>query len=105
VSAEAKTKWSTIVAMSAAMLHHAEAGEWLELAELENHRRVLINADMHAPSQDADCAEYAQVLQTLLSLDQQTMALAHAGQTALVKQLQVIAQGRSAVQAYAQQSR
>ena len=87
------------------MLCHAEAGEWLELAELENHRRALINADMQAPPQDADCAEYAQVLQSILSLDQKTIALAHAGQTALVKQLQVIAQGRSAVQAYAQQSR
>ena len=98
-------QWSVIVAMSAAMLRHAEAGEWFELAELENRRRVLINADMQAPPQDADCTEYAHVLQSILSLDQQTIALAHAGQTALVKQLQVIAQGRSAVQAYAQQSR
>ena len=99
------SQWATIIAMSAALLRHAEAGEWLELAALENQRRALINTGMRAPPADVDCADYAQALQTLLSLDKQTMALAHAGQVELAKQLQVIGLGRSAVQAYAQQDR
>ncbi len=87
------------------MLRDAEAGEWLELVELESQRRPLISAAMQAQRPDTDCSEYAGALQTLLALDQQIMALAQAGQAALVKQLQAITVGRSAVRVYAQQSR
>lgn len=91
--------------MTEAMLSHAEAAEWLELAALENQRRALIAGNLQAAPDDASTAEYAGTLQRLLALDARIMALAQAGHSALAKQLQAIGLGRSAVQAYAQQSR
>ncbi len=82
------------------MLHHAEAGEWLELTGLEIQRRALIASDMQAPPHDSDTDSYAQILQCILTLDARTMALAEGGHATLAKQLQIIGLGRCAVQAY-----
>jgi hypothetical protein len=105
VTGVTRAQWSAILDLSAVMLRHAKAGEWLRLADLEVQRRTMINTDMQHPPQDSDCEAYARVLQSILSLDRQIMALAHTGQAELVKELQGIALGRTAVQAYAQQSR
>lgn len=92
-----------ILAMSEAMLQHAEAGEWLELACLESQRRALIARDMQVPPQNAD--GYTRILQRILSLDTRIKALAQSGQTAIAKQLHAIGLGRSAVRAYTYQAR
>jgi hypothetical protein len=93
---------SVIVAWSESMLRCARAGEWLELAELEARRRDLIAIATAAPPLSAQGQDnYRQTLQRVLLLDQQVIALAQSGHTALAKQLQTMSVGRNAVQAYA----
>lgn len=88
-----------IVVLSETMLRCAERGEWLELADLEAKRYVLITAAM-PPSEAATSEAYARSVQRILDLDLRTQALAQAGHSSLAKQLRSINTGRSAVHAY-----
>ena len=90
---------SDIIVLSETMLCCAEQGKWLELADLEARRYVLIAA-AKPPLEVTAIPAYARSVQRILALDRRTQVLAQAGHSVLAKQLRGINIGRSAVHAY-----
>jgi len=91
--------WEQVIELSEQMLQTTQAEDWDKLEQIEEERRTLIYAS--TPPSDAEGrAEVLQVIQKILELDRQVIALCEKGQQALAEKIRSLRIGARARNAY-----
>ncbi|MCK4841121.1 MAG: flagellar protein FliT [Methylococcales bacterium] len=91
---------AALVLMSQTMLEKAQTGEWDDVKELENERRVLLEQFFDADELTDEVATIQIGIQTIQQLDRRLMDLGQQKKIELSKLLQGFNQGKKAVKAY-----
>jgi hypothetical protein len=90
-----------LISLSLTMLEKAREESWDDVFVLEAERSELIRLFFLDPIQQADIATVATGIQSMMTIDQDTMALGVLNRFDLAQTLQTMEQGKKAVKAYA----
>lgn len=86
--------------LSNSMLLEAEQHNWGALSELEDRRAQVIERLFQHPAISESLAGIANMLREVIELDQKTIALGEEARSALKNEMQMLSQGKRAVNAY-----
>lgn len=88
------------LAISETMLEQAEQKEWKELTQLESKRALVLEKLFQHPAMPVSLARVASMLRQIIEIDQMTIAFGDDARNALKMELQLLTQGKRAVDAY-----
>lgn len=86
--------------LTAAMQVEAGHQDWEQLSELESRRSIVIEKLFQHPAMPLSLASIAGMLRKIIELDQETIALGQEARQALKSEMQLLTQGKRAVDAY-----
>lgn len=89
-----------LISLSQTILEKARQDSWDEVAVLEAERRELIELFFSEPIQPENAEEVGVGIQTILTIDRETMALGSLTMLDLSENMHKIEQGKKAVKAY-----
>lgn len=78
-----------------------EAGEWLDCAELESRRRAVIERVFDEPPSAAELPSLTETLREVVRVNEEMLGLAAHRRRTLEREVDTVARGRVAVDAYA----
>lgn len=86
--------------ITTSMRVQAEEQNWEELTQLESRRSLILEKLFLHPAMPLSLAQVADMLRQIVELDQKTIALGQEARQALKSEMQLLTQGKRAVDAY-----